>query len=297
MNTYFYYGEEQKDNKFLKLPKVVMNNRELSNNAKLLYAVLLDRNSLSLKNEWKDKENKIYIYFPIEEIMEVLSCSKSTAIKALNELKTSDLVEQVKRGLGKVARLYVKKAEVDTKVVEFKSERPEKKQKKYKIFFCRFGSKKWTLRGTKNTPQEVEKVVPHNKTKESKTDRDYNLSIYPERGEGKIKTYEKILKENIEYGVLKERFGEEVDGYVSIMLDVMMSNRKSIAGVNIQLLKSQFMKLTMEHVQYVIWSMQKTKTQIKDIYSYIVKTLYQAPMTYSQYYTALFNYHDPIHIC
>lgn len=291
MNTYFYMNEEKDESTFFKIPKALMK-KELSNNAKLLYGILLDRNSLSIKNEWKDEKDRIYIYYSISNIMESLRCSKATAISVLKELENIDLVEKVRRGLGKVSKLYVKKIQ-DSTSKSVKEEAPSKNNKTKKVvFFYLSKSKKYTLRSKDIKPTEVKKLPPYNKTERSKTDGDF-LSIHQDD----VERYEKILKENIEYDVLKERFGKKLDEYVSIMLDVMMSDRKKIAGVNIQLLKNQFMKLNAEHMQYAIWSMEATKTQIKDIYAYIVKTLYHAPMTHRSYITALFNYHQNAHEC
>ena len=47
---------------------------------------MLDRMSLSIKNQWFDEENRAYIYFSIEDIMELLNCGRNKAVKSLQEL-------------------------------------------------------------------------------------------------------------------------------------------------------------------------------------------------------------------
>ena len=67
--------------------------------------------SLSMKNEWFDDENRAYIIYTIDSIMEDLGCAKEKAVKVLAELdsvKGIGLVEKVRRGLGKPDIIYVK---------------------------------------------------------------------------------------------------------------------------------------------------------------------------------------------
>lgn len=54
--------------------------KELSTDAKVLYGLLLDRMSLSLKNQWLDADNKVYIIFTTEEIMEALNCGNQNEL-------------------------------------------------------------------------------------------------------------------------------------------------------------------------------------------------------------------------
>lgn len=75
------------------------------------YGLMLDRMSLSMKNEWFDDENRAYIIYTIDSIMEDLGCAKEKAVKVLAELdsvKGIGLVEKVRRGLGKPDIIYVK---------------------------------------------------------------------------------------------------------------------------------------------------------------------------------------------
>ncbi len=78
----------------------------------MLYGMMLDRMSLSQKNNWIDDQNRVYIYFPIEQVMELLNCKSEKAVKLMAELdgkKGIGLIERVKQGQGKPAIIYVKK--------------------------------------------------------------------------------------------------------------------------------------------------------------------------------------------
>ena len=76
-----------------------------------LYGLMLDRMSLSIKNQWFDDENRAYIYFSIEDIMELLNCGRNKAVKSLQELDSENgigLIEKKRQGFGKTNIIYVK---------------------------------------------------------------------------------------------------------------------------------------------------------------------------------------------
>lgn len=113
--------KERKDDEtipFLTIPKILFLNerfRELSNSAKLLYGIFLDRNSLSKLNGWKDGDNRIYIYYTIKNIAQILGCSEKKAMKTLNELENVNLIEREKQGLGKPSKILVKRMKEEEK--------------------------------------------------------------------------------------------------------------------------------------------------------------------------------------
>ena len=71
----YYYGAEAEQFSFVRVPKVLFTDKELfgslSNDARILYGFLLERMSLSRKNNWIDAHNRVYIIFPIDEIAEI----------------------------------------------------------------------------------------------------------------------------------------------------------------------------------------------------------------------------------
>lgn len=110
----YYYGVEAEQFSFYRVPRILIKDKKfknLSSDAKLLYGLMLDRISLSMKNGWLDAENKVYIYYTMENIMDDLSCAKATAVKVLAELdskKGIGLVEKKRQGLGRPDIIYVK---------------------------------------------------------------------------------------------------------------------------------------------------------------------------------------------
>lgn len=97
------------------MPKVLFTDKEhfgsLSNDARILYGFLLERMSLSRKNNWIDAHNRVYIIFPIDEIAEIMGVCHEKALNILKELDEQNgigLVKKKRRGLGLPSILYVK---------------------------------------------------------------------------------------------------------------------------------------------------------------------------------------------
>ena len=78
---------------YLPYPRFLLK-MEISQTAKLLYSLLLDRSTLSQKNKWQDDEGRIYIIYPIAEIAEILDKGSTTIKGALNELDMAGLLER-----------------------------------------------------------------------------------------------------------------------------------------------------------------------------------------------------------
>ena len=110
----YYYGAEAEQFSFYRVPRLLIKDRRfkgLSSDAKLLYGLMLDRMALSMKNGWFDDENRAYIHYTVENIMEDLGCARATCAKVLAELdskKGIGLIEKKRQGLGKPDIIYVK---------------------------------------------------------------------------------------------------------------------------------------------------------------------------------------------
>ena len=90
MNFEYYYGNQAEQFSFIKIPKIMITDEtfsDLSLPAKVLYGLLLDRMSLSMKNRWFDSENRVYIIYQIADIQEDLGISKNKAIDLLAALE------------------------------------------------------------------------------------------------------------------------------------------------------------------------------------------------------------------
>jgi hypothetical protein len=238
INFDYYYGIEAEQFSFYRVPRLLIKDERfkgLSSDAKLLYGLMLDRMSLSMKNGWLDDESRAYIIYTVDAIMEDLGCAKATCVKIMKELDTENgigLIEKKRRGLGKPDIIYVKNFSTITDAkTEEKTDNADKStevqnlnfkksnidtsrsseielQKVQKLNYQKY--KKQTSRGSETELAEVQDLAPiytnYNKTDINYTDMSYTNPIYPS-GEGKqtddrmdgADAYIEIIKENIEY--------------------------------------------------------------------------------------------------
>ena len=81
---------------------------DLSHAAKLLYTLLLDRATLSQKNNWIDTQGRIYVLYPLSKLAKDLGCSVSSVTRSFTELENAQLVERVRSGFSKPSRILLK---------------------------------------------------------------------------------------------------------------------------------------------------------------------------------------------
>ena len=79
----------------------------LSNDARVLYTLLLDRYKVSVKNGWFDDNDEVYLFFKKEEMEKQLGLSKTTVLKVMRELKNLSLVKEKQQGLNKPNKIYL----------------------------------------------------------------------------------------------------------------------------------------------------------------------------------------------
>ena len=232
----YYYGIEAEQFSFYRVPRLLIKDERfkgLSSDAKLLYGLMLDRMSMSMKNGWLDDENRAYIIYTIENIREDLGCSKEKAVKVLAELDASKgigLIEKIRRGLGKPDIIYVKNfiiqdegrkepsnADVSAEVgkTDFKrSEKPTSRsqenrlQEVGKTDFSR--SEKLTSRGRETQLQEVGESDPnytdYNQIEKNYTDMSYTNPINQSTGKAdaidaidETSAYMALIRGNLDY--------------------------------------------------------------------------------------------------
>ena len=80
---------------------------------------------------------------------------------------------------------------------------------------------------------------------------------------------------------------------MELILDTVCSKRKTIriAGDDkpLEVVKSRFMKLDYSHISYVLSCLKENSTQVRNIKQYLLAALYNAPLTISNYYQAMYN--------
>ena len=114
MTHAIYIHQQEKAQSFTRLPNFLFEAptfKPLSNEAKLLYAFILRRTDLSRKSGWADEYGRVYLYYPINEVVELLHCGRQKAVNTLRELQYAGLVDIQKQGCGKPNRIYPKSYE------------------------------------------------------------------------------------------------------------------------------------------------------------------------------------------
>lgn len=108
-----YKSNETLENRYYQIPQELFENLlykdKLNSDSKILYAFIIDRLTLSQKNNWIDKENNIYLIFTRQEVQDKLGLSEKTVIKAFKQLAEAKLIFEKRQGLGKPNLIYVGK--------------------------------------------------------------------------------------------------------------------------------------------------------------------------------------------
>lgn len=309
MKLSYFYGKEADQYSFYKIPKLLFTDdhyKKISVEAKLLYGLMLDRMSLSLKNQWLDEDGRAYIYFSLDDIMEALNCSNKKAITIMKELDGDagiGLIEKKRQGQGKPTTIYVKQF-VLQEVQKCKNYTSDQKMvisevNKSHILKC----KNDTSRSEENTHLEVKKLHT-NKNNINNTEFNYNKSnlIVSDNDEIglEVKAYSELIKENIELNILKQRHIHEqelLDGIFDLILETVLCKKDYIVISSnkypVELVRSKFLKLNSSHIEYVMDSMRRTTTKVCNIKKYTLATLFNAPSTISGYYQQEVNHDYP----
>ncbi|WP_289128042.1 replication initiator protein A [uncultured Clostridium sp.] len=116
-NNRFFTLETETRKQFFQVPKQFMNKDSkyynMSSDSKLLYAILADRNSLSISNGWIDENNRVYFIATIENLMELTGWGNQKVVKQLKELRKFDLLISEKKGQGKPNWHYLLQIEIE----------------------------------------------------------------------------------------------------------------------------------------------------------------------------------------
>ena len=307
----YYYGNQAEQFAFYRIPKQLFTNPiflDVSSDAKVLYGLMLDRMSLSMKNGWKDSDEKVYIYFTLLEIQEFLNCGHNKAVKMLAELdseKGIGLIKRDKQGMGKPTKIYVmnflgidaEKEEVVDDPEDFPKEEVKTSEK---------GKSRVPERGIQDFRKKELIKTDINQTNVNETEKKetINQSTHPSRQKvpeqanseiDRWMDYRDIFKKNIEYEYILQRGPEMIPEILEIMIETACSKVKSFsingAQIPAERVRERLVSLNSMHIEYVLDAMNQNTSKIQNIRAYLLATLYNAPKTINSFYKALVN-HD-----
>ena len=219
----YFYKRDIERFQFFMLPKILVTGEQfktISSDAKILYACLFDRISLSAKNDWLDKEGRIYIIFTIEEIMKTINRSRPTAVKALDELDKNTrgigLIERKRLGFGKPNIIYVKD------FTSYEGEKLENQTSRSKDIELQ-EVKKFNYRSKETELQEVKKV-DHTNTNYIKTDyinTDFNQE------QKTFGAFQNVFLSNKELSNLKTILSHQLENYIQRLSSYLKSTGRT----------------------------------------------------------------------
>ena len=272
MTLDYFYGQAGELFSFFRIPKALFQEQrfqDLSTDAKTLYGILLDRMSLSVKNEWFDKKGRVFIIFTIEDVKRTLRCADNKATRLLRELEKFGLIERKRRGQGKPCLVYVKNFSAESSKESVKNRDNDDS--------C----------GSKIACQDPVKSRGIKK-KENKTEMNNTNPILSDESE-KMKNRE-LLEEyfsySLEIDLLLRLYPDDEDTLyqiVNLLVDTCATKRKTlrIAGDDkpAEVVRSRFMKLNADHIRFVLKCLAENSSPIRNMKQYLLASLYNAPTT------------------
>ena len=284
MTLDYFYGQAGGLFSFFRIPKALFQEQQfqdLSTDAKTLYGILLDRMSLSVKNEWFDKKGRVFIIFTIEDVKRTLRCADNKATRLLRELEEFGLIERKRRGQGKPCLVYVKNFSAESSKESVKNRDNDDS--------C----------GSKIACQDPVKSRGIKK-KENKTEMNNTNLILSDESE-KMKNrelLEEYFSHSLEMDLLLRLYPDDEDTLyqiVDLLVDTCATKRKMlhIAGDDkpAEVVRSRFMKLNADHIHFVLKCLAENSSPIRNMKQYLLASLYNAPTTMQLFYQNQTN-HD-----
>ena len=320
----YFTGRQAEQFAFYQIPKILIVDErfdQLSLDAKLLYALMLDRAALSSKNGWLDDKGRVYIIYTLEQVMADLHCANQKVSRMMKELEKIGLIERKRQGQGKPTLIYVKDF---TTGLDEEHPKPSQVQNHENHESEIDNSEKAGVSQVlnhENHESEVVKIMSpeswkshtnntdNNKTEINETNS-INQSALPQPSSGSMHTVsdgydlmkkrlhlEKYLKDKLYYDDLLMRYPYyrgRIDEIFEILVEVLTSKAKvfRIAGEDMpaEVVKSRFMKLEYDHIDYILDCFLVQTTDIRNIKQYLLTTIYNAPLTIDHYYGAKAQY-------
>lgn len=276
----YFYGQSGEMFSYFRVPQILFRDikfKDLSTDAKTLYGILLDRMGLSVKNGWLDEQGRVYIIFPVQEVMDALGCADNKATKLFRELEKFGLIERKRRGLGKPNLIYVK---------NFADPR------------CRNRGKNDSGNadsGEQDAAKQRRNKTEWNKTEESEPDP---FSSDAESELDERTRLEAYFMQSLEVDLLLRVCPDEEDTIhqiVNLLVDTCSSKRRMlrVAGDDkpAEVVRSRFMKLNADHIRFVLKCLAESTAPVRNMKQYLLAALYNAPTTMQLYYQNQTN-HD-----
>lgn len=294
----YFYPEQAEQFAFFRIPKILFKDKRfkhISTDAKVLYGLMLDRVSLSARNQWIDDRGRVYIIFTLEEIMEELDCANQKATKLISELEDkAHLIERKRQGLGKPALIYVKNFSCELREDEITEKQPfVQSHENHDSQTHDFHESRLMISMNPDSRKSHVNNTNKNKTEFNHTDPILSSGMEGKRMDGR-KEIEELLKKNLQVDELYRRHPADyslIEEMVELLTDTMCNRRSLIRIASddkpIDEVRAKLLLLRMDHIEYVLDCMAQNTTKVKNMKQYLLAALYNAPMTIDSYYSSL----------
>ena len=216
---------------FVQVPLELLTRTDISSNAKVLYALMISRNSLSEKNNWTDQRGT-YIYYTIEEIQKTMNISERTAQRLVRELVKARLIVRRPQTQNKPYKIYVQDSEeVKTPFPEVSKMTPKNDSGVSKM--TPWGVKNDTPGVSKMTPPGVSKMTPELYSYQSYIDQSYS-SFYGNTNNAQQNTIDDVtteVKDRIEYQELTRKYKSN-KRTLNLLVQLIAANIEQYSEIN-----------------------------------------------------------------
>lgn len=301
----YYYTHEAEQFTFYRIPKALFTEplfQDLSVEAKVLYGLMLDRVGLSIRSGWVDEQDRVYIYFTVADIQQQLGCGHNKAVRLLKELDTDmGLIRRKRQGQGKPDRIYVMNF-VTGHVQNSENGNPNASEMPQDGEAVLESVPQRAKSETTAVPQtgllEVSKEAAI-KNENNQTEYSSDPSIQIKSGEDgwvdpNYADCYALLQNKWGYAALEDNYQRsQLQGIFSLGADVLSSRTPTVrAGrqdLPWQQVVDRLLSLDFTHIDYVLECMnRKVSRSVRNMRSYLLTALYNAPTTIDAYVAAQF---------
>ncbi len=273
-------NEDIFDYPFIRYPRALIDSQTFSHisiEARTLLAMILDRFCLSTINadRFTDENGEIYVVYTVEEVSEKLGCGNTRTLRIFKELESNGLIIRSRKICCMPYRIYITERFSEYVKQEFASAENDN-SRVYEI----------------KTPEFTKSEHSKNNNSNNEISNNHQSIIGFGRTEDEI-------REQIEYDcIVCDANKNLLDEIVMIISDILNGTSPTvrIGGTDMPrgTVISRFCKLDSEHIYYVFSKLTNNETEIKNIRSYLITMLYNAPATMEAEVTAEFAYHQKI---
>lgn len=268
----YFHGTDVAQAEFYQLQSVLLDSQKyisLSNDSRVLYAVLHKRLQLSLKNKWLDKDGRTFFYYTREEMADKIHVSLKTGRKAVKELIDAELLHEARQGRGLPNRLYLLKPELSAGTYSGPEPRFQNDDDSKTGKSCQSR--------VANITSQDRQILPPKKNDKSNNDN----SLYPSSSSPLNATDERLTEDGVRMRIEYHSFtGEDlriVDDIVTICLkvDTCKSRTLRIGGtwIDSRQAKEAFSRIDKAAVEHTIAAV-KSANEIIHFRSYVESVLY-----------------------